>query len=269
MNSLVRAFIVLMTVFMVSANAGIRGPGKYHGVVIFDRWDTCYIYSGVYLMYVSQRAKKKLREYGGHAMIIDALKVDQPMNPGDGRIDRLRVIGPARSRRPVIQLDGLVLKVSPEFRSGSPRFIFEIQNRSRRKVEIRSEELALTLLGKKRERVSVFDPSDGESTALITRTSLGNRTRSGTGNSSNYACFWSIGDKPLPDQFRLKPGETRVITISLRVPRGEYDFLCGYGGGVHEDKSLASNLVGFDLDQNGTANHCERLQAVDELNLMA
>src|SRR5437899_1546657 len=121
MNKPARALVLLMTVFIANSAAGIRGPGKYHGVVVFDRWDTCYIYSGVFLMYVSQRAKKKLREYEGHAMIIDALKVDQPINPGDGRIDRLRVIGPARSRRPGIQPDGLVLKVSPESRSGSPR----------------------------------------------------------------------------------------------------------------------------------------------------
>jgi hypothetical protein len=34
--------------------AGIRGPGKYHGVVFYDRWDNCYLFSGVYLMYISE-----------------------------------------------------------------------------------------------------------------------------------------------------------------------------------------------------------------------
>src|SRR4051812_15803797 len=37
---------------------GLRGPGKYNGVVLFDRWDNCYLFSGVYLMYVSETLKR-------------------------------------------------------------------------------------------------------------------------------------------------------------------------------------------------------------------
>ena len=36
--------------------AGLRAPGKYSGVVIFDRWDGCTLYSGIYVMYVSEKA---------------------------------------------------------------------------------------------------------------------------------------------------------------------------------------------------------------------
>jgi hypothetical protein len=50
------------------ANAGIRGRGKYSGVVVFDRWDGCILFSGVYLMYVSERVKDQLREYDGQAI---------------------------------------------------------------------------------------------------------------------------------------------------------------------------------------------------------
>lgn len=253
MKNPVRAFVVLMSLLIVTTTAGIRGPGEYHGVVIFDRWDTCYIYSGVYLMYVSQRAKSHLRAYQGQAMVIEALRVNQPMNPGDGRINKLRVIEPDRVRRTDVRVDGIVLKLSPQFSSGGPRFTLEIHNQSQRSVEIRSEELALTLLGKKGERVRFFDPSDGLSTALITRTSLRDQRMSGTGNDIDDACFWTLGARPLPDRFRLRPGRFRSITISLTVPKGEYDFLCGYGGGVHYDKALASNLVAFDLDEHGRA----------------
>jgi hypothetical protein len=114
-------------------------------------------------------------------------------------------------------------------------------------------QLALTLLGKKSNRNSFFDPSDGLSTALITRTGLGGSRRSGTSNSSRDRCFWTIGDKPIPHSFTLKPGQQHSITISLILPRGEYDFLCGYGGGVHEDKPLATNIVSFDVDENQRA----------------
>jgi hypothetical protein len=29
--------------FILTAQAGIRAPGKYCGVIVFDRWDTCFI----------------------------------------------------------------------------------------------------------------------------------------------------------------------------------------------------------------------------------
>jgi hypothetical protein len=253
MKNLARALAVLMTALSISSMAGIRGPGKYYGVVVFDRWETCYIYSGVYLMYVSQRVNEPLRKYEGQAMVIDALSVDQPMNPGDGRIDRFRVIGAATSRRRQVQLDGLSIRVSPRLTLGSPKFVLEIRNQGKRRIEMHSWEIALTLLGSKTKHNSAFDPSDGLSTALITRTGLGNSRRSGTSNNGDAGCFWTIGDKPLPDFFTLKAGQKYSITISLILPRGEYDFLCGYGGGVHEDKSLATNIVAFDVDEDHKA----------------
>ena len=30
----------------------------------------------------------------------------------------------------------------------------------------------------------------------------------------------------------------------------EYDFLAGYGGGVHAGQGIASNLIAFDVTQN-------------------
>ena len=55
---------VLCTTLLVAAAdtpilvAGIRGPGKYNGVVFYDRWDNCYLFSGVYLMYISEGVKQ-------------------------------------------------------------------------------------------------------------------------------------------------------------------------------------------------------------------
>lgn len=251
MKNLGQALALLMTVLSISSGAGIRGPGKYSGVVVFDRWESCYIYSGVYLMYVSKRVSEPLRKYEGQAMIIDALNVNQPLNPGDGRIERFQVIGEATSRRRNVQLDGLSLRVIPSFSAGSPNFVLEIRNQGHKNVQIHSMELALTLLGKK-TRSTFFDPSDGLSTALITRTDLGSGG-SGTSNYSRDRCFWSIGNKPIPHSFTLKPRQQRSINISFILPRGEYDFLCGYGGGVHEDKALATNIVSFDVGESNKA----------------
>src|SRR5579863_6398400 len=88
----------LIACLTTAAIGGIRGPGKYSGVVIFDRWGGCILFSGVYLMYVSDSVKDQLREYEGQAIeidaLIDALEVKQPINPGDGLIRRLKILGP-------------------------------------------------------------------------------------------------------------------------------------------------------------------------------
>lgn len=76
--------------------AGIRGAGKYNGVVFYDRWGNCYLFSGVYLMYISEKVKETLRPYQGRAMEIDAKEVYQPMNPGDGLITKYEVIGESK-----------------------------------------------------------------------------------------------------------------------------------------------------------------------------
>jgi len=67
-------------------HAGIRGAGKYCGVVVFDRWDTCFLLSGHFVTYISDAVKDELRPYKGKAMQIDASDVFQPINPGDALV---------------------------------------------------------------------------------------------------------------------------------------------------------------------------------------
>ncbi len=82
------AFCLVVLLWAPLCGAGRRGPGKYCGVAVFDRWDGCTLYSGVYLMYVSEKTKESLRKYAGQAVQIDAKEVYQPINPGDGRIGK-------------------------------------------------------------------------------------------------------------------------------------------------------------------------------------
>ena len=77
---------LLFAVLFTTSFAGIRGPVKYSGRVIFDRWGGCTLYSGVYVMYISEEVKEKLRPYANEAVEINATEVFQPMNPGDGLI---------------------------------------------------------------------------------------------------------------------------------------------------------------------------------------
>ena len=64
--------------------------------------------------------------------------------------------------------------------------------------------------------------------------------------------YFDVEEK-LPNSIELKPQEKRSITLSFHLPKGEYDFLCGYAGGVHESRGLASNRVSFDIDDQGRA----------------
>jgi hypothetical protein len=86
---------VLVSTLLSTAPAGIRAPGKYSGVVFYDRWGGCILFSGIYLMYISEDVKDTLRSYEGKAIEINAREVIQPINPGDGLIKELEVVGPA------------------------------------------------------------------------------------------------------------------------------------------------------------------------------
>jgi hypothetical protein len=44
------------------------GPGKNSGLVVFDRWGGSILYSGIYVMYVSESTKEKLREHIGKSI---------------------------------------------------------------------------------------------------------------------------------------------------------------------------------------------------------
>lgn len=256
-----------IAVLLLSATvvlAGSRGPGKYSGIVVFDRWDTCYIYSGVYLMYVSEKTKEGLRKYEGRPVEIYAKEVFQPINPGDGRIGKFDLLSLLDSKPKPPELKGLKLTAEPEFEPGrEPRFALAFENQSGRDIKVDTSSVAPTLFGKKSER-DLFSPSDGESTALITRCEL--QSAGGcyeersltvskpdgrkTTETIRYA-FDIEGGKDVPDTLLVRAGQTERVFISLDVPPGAYDFLFGYGGGVHDTRGLASNIVSFQTIEGG------------------
>jgi len=247
------AGVLIASLAAGTAYAAIRGPGKYCGVVVFDRWDGCCLYSGVYVMYVSEKTKEDLREYAGRSMQIDAKEVSQPINPGDGRIGKYEVLGPAEeSRRSWLKTDGLRLKAMGLFEDGKTASIrIELVNEGQETVEVSSHALGMALLTGKDKGREYWGPSDGPSYALVTRQSFESRwTGKGVAGGKEYS--WTIGkENALPPHFKLASAQKKEITVSFDVPPGEYDFLCGYGGGVHAAKGLASNLVAFDVDERG------------------
>jgi hypothetical protein len=240
----------LIPLLALVARAGERGPGKYCGTVIYDRWGGCTLYSGIYVMYLSEAVKEKVRAHAGKSVEIDAKQVDQPQNPGDGLIKQLAFVGPAPPTQNWVALEDLSLRVAPALADdGRPRLSISLQNTGAKEVEVFCGEFAPTLLTKRAGKQIGGEPADGPSFAMITRLSF----RVGA-EARTSGRWWGI-DAALPHKFMLQPQERRVVTITFELPEGEYDFLAGYGGGVHAGKGIASNLVAFDVSAKGKAKH--------------
>ena len=237
-----------------TAYAGIRGPGKYSGVVIFDRRSTCFLLSGHFIMYISEGAKDKLRPYAGRAIAMDASDVWQPMNPGDALIKKYKIIGLAPDSDQSQFLNGLQIVVHPDFEpTGHPAFQIEIRNTGNTPLDVNSNDVGLTVLGTNQN--SPFTPSDGRSVAWITRATLlsGSTFERPVGNRRSVVKYEIDPNSRVTERFELRPGQSRRIRMLLKLPPGEYQFLIGYGGGVHESRSLASNAISFDIDETGVA----------------
>lgn len=257
-----RASLILAVCLTVGASyAGILAPGKYNGVVIFDRWDACHLYTGAYQLEISEEIKEQLRPYRGKAILIDAQDVRQPMNPGDAIVTRLQVLGGAQDTTPPhitppARVDGLSLRVVPSFAEAGPNeLVLELRNLSgeRRRVDTRS--LGPTLLTRQRGRLC-FTPADGASFPVVTRTSVASLQGSEAPNMCDTLPSPIDVQLTLAPGFavaetrELEPGEALEIPLRIAVSEGEYEFLAGYGSS-YEGPALASNLVGFDADHSG------------------
>lgn len=256
--------LLVICLLAIATLGGERGPGEYAGTVIYDQWDTCYIYSGSYVMYIAETEKETLRKYAGQSIVIDATEVVQPMNPGDGLITKFNVVGPAKGNDQLPEVDGLILTARQMLeKKYLVSFELGIKNTTTVMRSIDLGDIAPTLLGEK-SGDDYFSPSDGRSDAKITRCSLANAsqwyhktrvTSKGVGgNDETLTKEFSVEVKGVnsPSKtFKLAPGKERLFVVTLRVPAGKYDFLFGYGGGFHEGKGSASNLISFSVNERG------------------
>jgi len=259
-----RFALLLLALLTCSVRGGIRAPGEYSGIVVFDHWDTCYLYDGTFLMYVSERVKERLRQYDGRTIRINATEVYQPMNPGDGLITDFKFLGLANDQGHS-PIDGLVLTITPRFEiDRSAQFVIDVRNTSTRIVEISNERLAPTLLGEKDDG-DIFSPSDGKSEARITRwgfpwakgeASTSSHTLKGPDGQTITVNKWygltiDDGQVPFDSSFVLRPGQSRQFKAAISASPGDYEFLCGYRTGWPGSEEQISNRVFFTVDAHG------------------
>lgn len=215
------AICLLMSVALSSrvVKAGIRAPGKYSGVVIFDRWGGCILLSGSYLMYISETIKDQRRQYERQTIEIDAIEVHQPINPGDGLIRRLSILGPAESTDTGLTIEDIHLDAEPTTINGRLAVELTITNEGDMPARINSSQLGLLLLTQKME--GTLTPADGPSMALITRTNVFTGKGSselGTGNKMYSYSYVIADDARLPRLFDLPPHESRSTQIAFELP---------------------------------------------------
>jgi hypothetical protein len=223
-------------------------------VIVFDRWDTCFLLNGYFITYISDSVKNQLRPYMGKAMQLDALEVSQLQNPGDALARKYQIIGPAPDNHYWVMLDGLELVAQSDFvPPGSATFLIELRNTGNTPVKVNSSEFGPTLLGL--SPPGPFCASDGKSGAWSTRVNLVNSSsgESWSGGAKYSASYTIDAQSRPPERFQLEPGQSVKVGVTFKVPPGQYQFIVGYGGGVHEEKSLASNAISFDLNDAGIA----------------
>jgi hypothetical protein len=73
-----------------------------------------------------------------------------------------------------------------------------------------------------------------------------------TVNNHTFSASYSIDPNTnLPERFALNPDDSKQVRIKFQVSPGPYQFLVGFGGGVHAGGSLASNAVSFHVENDG------------------
>src|SRR5262249_37220742 len=124
---------------------------------------------------------------------------------------------------------------------------------------INLDSLAPTLFSK-RSGQECLDPGDGAGYAAVTRWAVSTLLSSPVRRSceidgvEGFSQFALASQVALSPQFWLDPGESIKVPLRFQLPPGEYEFLAGYGGAVHEFRPMASNRVSFDVDASGRAH---------------
>jgi len=260
------------------ASAGIRDPGKYNGVIVFDRWDSCYLSSGLYLMCIPERLKETVRSHEGKSVVLGGSEVFQPENPGDGRLDKFTFVGFSQPAANCGDVEQLKLNISLSFDAqGHPALKLAMTNDGAKPVIIQPGELALTVLSRKVDMDPNWrhfpHPSDGPSYAIVTRHEFfcmdPKQGRHEVLGGKRRAAFKVRGQTQQMKNFKLASNETKDFIVDFTLTEGEYDIFVGYGGGVHASLSVASNLIAVDVapDDTATFPKIKRLQRHETAHL--
>ena len=260
---MMKKYIVIALLLTTSAWAGIRGPGDYCGTVVFDRWGGCTLFSGIYLMYISTNCMDALRPYEGQAVQIKATDVFQPINPGDGNIRSFQFLGPAPTTPRCYDVTGLTQDLNPTPMPYGISIALTIRNEGTNALWVPYNEWGWALLVPYPTPTNMayasLSETDGPSIAWVTRRDFNPHWTNATsilngqiGWGDRTGTWQTVHTDDPNTRDKIIPGKARGVTLNLTLPPGEYAFISGFGGGVHECRCLTSDLLAFDIQSNGT-----------------
>jgi hypothetical protein len=174
--------------------------------------------------------KELLRPHANHPVSVDAKEVFQPINPRDGLITKLEILGPsvettsAKFGKPPL-LEDLSLKAFANFsaRSG-PDLILQLRNIGNLKRGVDMQALGPTLLAMK-QGTECFDQSDGPSFVAVTRTDFMNQYPTGGGcvvNGRAFVCGCHQGYQFQGPPSRGSGNEERAELVNDKFPGNEF-----------------------------------------------
>ncbi|MFT3785274.1 MAG: hypothetical protein QM770_03795 [Tepidisphaeraceae bacterium] len=232
-------------------------PGKYRGIVFFDRWGGCTLYRGIYVAYVSESVKEQLRAESGKCVELDVTEIDQPMNPGDGLIKQFKLIGEVPSTQASPSHEGLAISIAPAFDNGkSPEFVICVKNVTDEPQALYMDDLAPTLLALRAKAGLVgLSASDGPQHAVVTRQPfwLHSNDEPRTNGASDLWRWTVLTPTKFAKDIPLEPNASFELRLAFTLPPNEYQFLAGFGGRYRYPQYVASNSISFDVKDDGTA----------------
>ncbi len=245
----------LASVLVLNASPYLFGPGKYCGVVVFNRWDTCFLINGTLIAYVAGDVKGDLLSYKNTAVQVDASDVSPAgLRYRNPMIHKYKIIGPAPEPK-WLTIDGLQLVAVNDFGpSNRPEFVIEIRNGGKSSIKVDRSEIGILLFKAERPELST---SDDVSVALIAESSIARASAMSYERTGNRRSSWgyTVDMKTQPAaNFVLAPGRFVRIRIRFKIYAGQYQFMFAYGGGAQaNEKSVASNAISFDMNVDGQA----------------
>lgn len=249
--------LCLLVVIALPGEAAIRGPGFYHGVVVFDRWGGCTFNSGQERLRVSPDVSEGLRPYTGECVKLEVIKLPATGQfdysiEGYGTIESVPFGYSEKDAR------GFDIYVEPAFVDGQlPELKIRVKRLGYEHRRLTLEQLAPKLMARPLGSTQWDRRSEPTSAGQGVWSRLVGISRGEPRGDHR----WKItAPARLPEALPHSPGEQFEFRILFDIPPGQYDFFVAYGNGGYQHPSIASNLIAFDVLEDGTAEYVIRKQ---------
>jgi hypothetical protein len=211
-----------LVMLVTGAQARLRAPGRYTGVVVFDRWGGCVLCSGYDFNYVSESAKAPLADQDRRRVELDATVVVQMVNPGKALLKEFAQVW-TKPPEPPPAADPLRLSLQPAFADGEhASFQITALNTGTSEITLRYDALAAHVLMRRAAGSSVLEPSDSPSVAALTAHFMlegagdGPTRVRGGGVLAGVPHAWYVTSAlSLPSGVILGPGERTSLTVAV------------------------------------------------------